>query len=431
MSEEKAHAKFAPSSASRWLACPGSIMLSEHAPPQKDSKYSLEGTKAHTLLEDVLKEFLKPKGNPYTLIRKLRKSFDDQVMLDHVVNTFETIKKIIPHEGCEVLSETKSKCDFIHAEFGGTADAVIVEEMGRLYVIDFKYGAGVAVDAHDNEQMASYALGIAHKYKFNFIDCEMIIIQPRAEHRDGPVRSWVLTMEGLMSWEAKFRAGIEAALDPIDPQLIPGTGRGPDNHCHWCPAKPICPAVSTGALARARAEFSPIEGAKFPKIEGIQIAHLGPTLEALDALEIWAEGVREHAVQVLERGEKIDGWELVPTRAQRKWKDETKTTRDARQCFGPKAFETSLLSPARMEKVPKIGKGWVDARTVEVSSGMKLARITERHESPLFPAIQIEATVGREQPKKKGGVMAKKKTKRKATKPRATKKKTSKKTKRK
>lgn len=424
MSEEPAHKKFSPSSAKRWLACPGSIQLSEHAPPQKDSVYSREGTKAHTLLEDVLKEFLKPKRNPYTLIRKLRKSFDDQVMLDHVVNTFETIKKIIPHESCEVLSETKSKCDFIHEEFGGTADAVIVEFMGRLYVFDFKYGAGIAVEAHNNEQMVSYALGIAKKYNFDFIDCEMIIIQPRAEHRDGPVRSWVLTMDELAAWEPIFRKGIDAALDPIDPQLIPGTGNGPSNHCHWCPAKPICPAISTKALARARAEFSPIEGVVLPKIEGIQIAHLGPTLDALEALDIWAAGVREHAVQVLESGEKIVGWELVPTRAQRVWKDEAKTIREANREFGPRAFKNELLSPAQLEKQKGL-EGWVAARTVSVSSGMKLA--PARDEPALFPAIQLTADVGREKPKKKGGVMAKKKTKRKATKPRAKTKKTSKK----
>lgn len=419
--EEPAHARFSPSAAKRWLACPGSIALSESAPPQPESKYAKEGTEAHTILENILKAHLTPGGNPYIAIRELRKNYSDQTMVEHVVNTFETIKTLIPHNNCEVLSETKSKCDFIHAEFGGTADAVIMEPFGRLTVVDFKYGAGVAVEAHNNEQMASYALGIAHKYGFDFTDCEMVIIQPRAEHRDGPVRSWRISIEELKSWETKFRSGIEAALDPINPKLIAG------DHCRWCPAKPICPEVSTRALARARVEFSPIEGElKLPKISGIQVPHLGPTLDALERLEVWGEAVREHAVHVLERGEKIEGWVLTDKRANRKWNHEVQCATQAKKLFGAKVFETKLLSPAKLEeRFPRATK-WVKDHTVSVSSGVTLAR------EPIYKQVHFSPIVDEVTPKlRKGGSMPKKKPKRAAiTKKRAPKKKTTKKRKR-
>ena len=48
-----AHSTFSASAASRWLACPGSIVLS-HGLPDSSSKYSAAGTVAHGLLEAYL-----------------------------------------------------------------------------------------------------------------------------------------------------------------------------------------------------------------------------------------------------------------------------------------------------------------------------------------------------------------------------------------
>lgn len=42
------HAKLSPSSAHRWIACPGSVWLSEDA-PKTTSAYAEEGTKAHEI----------------------------------------------------------------------------------------------------------------------------------------------------------------------------------------------------------------------------------------------------------------------------------------------------------------------------------------------------------------------------------------------
>ena len=47
------HAKFSPSGASRWLACPGSVALEAEC-PDTSSAYAEEGTYAHTILERVL-----------------------------------------------------------------------------------------------------------------------------------------------------------------------------------------------------------------------------------------------------------------------------------------------------------------------------------------------------------------------------------------
>ena len=52
---ERAHARLSPSSAKRWLMCPGSVKLSE-AYPDTTSSYASEGTAAHELAEKCLRE---------------------------------------------------------------------------------------------------------------------------------------------------------------------------------------------------------------------------------------------------------------------------------------------------------------------------------------------------------------------------------------
>ena len=48
------HAKLSPSGSARWLSCPGSVWLSEQAPPQKSTAAADEGTDAHDWAAKVL-----------------------------------------------------------------------------------------------------------------------------------------------------------------------------------------------------------------------------------------------------------------------------------------------------------------------------------------------------------------------------------------
>ena len=62
----------------------------------------------------------------------------------------------------------------LHPALGGTADAVLVDG-NHLHVIDLKTGR-VAVDAEDNKQLLTYALGAMRQLKApNTIECTMHI----------------------------------------------------------------------------------------------------------------------------------------------------------------------------------------------------------------------------------------------------------------
>lgn len=54
-----AHAKLSPSSAERWMSCPGSVALNE-GKEDRGSSYAAEGTAAHELAEKILRGIQQP-----------------------------------------------------------------------------------------------------------------------------------------------------------------------------------------------------------------------------------------------------------------------------------------------------------------------------------------------------------------------------------
>lgn len=363
---QKAHAKFSPSSAKRWLACPGSIRAIASAPPPPESKYAQEGTDAHACLEALAK-------NPEKLLSTadfLRRQYGEQMVV-HAEWALKEINRLRP-KGAELLVEEKSDLSFIHPEFWGTADISIVEHFGVLKVLDYKYGAGIAVevmeDGEANPQLAAYALGIAHKHGYDFEAVELGVIQPRVEHPDGKVRTVSLTVEELMAWANTFRRGIELALKKNAPFKA-------GDHCRFCPAAVTCPVLSTQSLEQAKVELTPT-GLKVPKVTRLKPEEIALTLTALKRLDVWASEVRKHAFHLLERGESLPGWKLVEKRGTRRWADPEAAAQLAAATFGEKAFtKPELLSPAQVEKqVGKKAARFVADHTEMVSSGLTMAQ---------------------------------------------------------
>src|SRR3546814_16725691 len=78
---------------------------------------------------------------------------------------------------------------------------------------------------------------------------ERVIVQPRAPHRDGPVRRWETTGMELLDWAVELVDAAKRTARP-DAPLNPG------EWCKFCPAAPTCPALRQKALDVAKAEFA-------------------------------------------------------------------------------------------------------------------------------------------------------------------------------
>lgn len=255
MSEPKAHAKYAASNSKQWLACPGSIKLSEQAPKKDDTKASAEGTIAHELMEfalnantkDVVAFFENDEKYPLEM-REHVQGFVDFVRSE--------MNKIGPH--AELLVEERVYLDGVITDEGeedeeakafGTVDVAIIEPYGVLHIIDFKYGTGY-VDHNDNPQMIYYGLGLAHKLQYDIEALKTTIYQPRAyaPGSDKAARTAEYSVGVLKDWKYTFYEGIKACEED-EPKLNSG------DHCFFCPAKIICPEITKKSMERAKLKF--------------------------------------------------------------------------------------------------------------------------------------------------------------------------------
>ena len=222
-----AHAKLSPSGSARWLACPGSIWLTEKAPKQQSSAAADEGTDAH---EWAAKMLLGDDGfdNPYSGI-------------EMYVNR---VRAAAERKGAQLWIEKRV---YVTDEIHGTPDAV-VSHKSQLDVFDLKYGYN-KVQAMYNTQLIIYAAGAIKTYGLNPRKVVLHIVQPRA----GGIRSAALPRK-------TFDALVNTILTAADALLKnPDAPRKAGDHCQYCPAATICPERKAEARLAAEIAFQPVQ----------------------------------------------------------------------------------------------------------------------------------------------------------------------------
>lgn len=295
----------------------------------------------------------------------------------------------------ELLVEQRFHLHELHSDLFGTSDAIVWQPgIERLSVIDLKYGAGVPVEVEDNPQLQYYALGalLANK-QWKPREVEVVIVQPRCPHPDGPVRAQVLQVVDLLDFAADLVEAVKrtelasSQFDLIGPGLGQVTKEGwahahlsAGDHCRFCPAAAICPAQKNKAQQLAKQAFAP--GLPY------DAQQLAETLEWLPVLEAWIKNTREFAYAEAEKGHDIPRHKLVEKRATRKWRSESEAAAVIVPIIGADAaFEHKLMSPATMEKcLPKDQRKILDDLCIKESSGHTLV-----HESDKREAIKVDA----------------------------------------
>jgi hypothetical protein len=290
---DTAHASLGPSSAERWMNCPGSVVLSEGM-PNKSSLHADEGTRAHEVAETLLRGET-PEG---TVSVEMMENV--MVYVDHVIELADDSNML--HVEVRVKATDA---------IWGTADAIVWNKAtSTLYVRDLKYGAGVGVEVVGNLQLKIYALAALLTMGYPARSVDVGIVQPRKPHADGPIRSIVFDAIDLMDFHADLldaEARVAAARkDPVA-HLKP-TEKG----CHWCKAAPKCPAIRSRAQSVAKIAFAPQQPYD-PKA-------LADVLDFIPILEGWIKNTREFAYAEAEKGHTPPNYKLVDKVATRKWK---------------------------------------------------------------------------------------------------------------
>lgn len=365
------HSKLGASSYERWGSCPGSVRLVTGLKPTT-SVYAAEGTVAH----DVAAACLKQRLSPSQFIGEKRECEGHEIeVTEEMAEAVSVYLLAIRGDYAEFSErptqwvEHKFHLKDIHPDLFGTADCVMYYA-GRkwLRVYDYKHGAGVAVDVNNNKQLRYYALGALLSSGMPASTVEIVIVQPRRPHPDGPVRRFQLPAMELLDFAADLLDAVHAT-EAADAPLNPG------EHCRWCPAAGICPKLKAQANDTARHEFAPSLSYD-PK-------ELAETLDRLPVLEAWIESVRQFAYGEALHGRLPPNYKLVEKRATRKWIDEH-TAEIELQKLG--LAESDVFAPRKMQSPAQIEKRLGKQKTAlaplvqAVSGGMTLVHNSDSRE---------------------------------------------------
>ena len=339
------HSSVGASSCERWWNCPGSVRLISTLPPQEASEYAEEGTKLHAVVAYALMHKLEAWEAAQQMIgSKEYAGICDSVSMedtDHCQTCIDVVlEDLAKYPGAKLEIEKQFQLTSIHPDARGTNDANIAVFLKKLIVYDYKFGRGVSVEVEENKQMMYYGLGANQEGDYDQI--ELVVIQPRAIHRDGPVRRWSLHRSDLLGFGAELKLRIEAT-QTTNAELKCG------DHCqkYFCPALAVCPAVKqmVGEVAIGVFDEPKVE---LPKAEELKPSDLKRVLDSLPIIDAFIKAVEAHALNILNNGGCIEGYKLVRKKSNRQWKDEEVVKKK-----WPKlAVEVveKIKSPAQVEK---------------------------------------------------------------------------------
>jgi len=381
------HALLAPSSASTWVKCPGSVILRATGGIETGSPEAEDGQAAHHLCE-ITAQAISDNGADMELAYAGADSCVGTSAPNGVIITqemAEAAKLYVDvlneyhafHANALNLEEHLDVPD-IHQECNGTPDAnwAYNETDGTLHLVvaDFKFGHGI-VEAFENWQMMCYASGLLTKYgidgyKDQHTKVTMIIVQPRSFHAEGPVRKWEVTASDLRGYFNQLRSAADEALGN-DPTVKSGL------QCRYCLGRHACESARQAAVKAVEI----LNVATPTPLTNEALAVELPALDnAMKQLQYRRDALLEEAENRIGQGQNIPGLARQPIKGQRKWDGELKSVLALGKMVGADLQkDPEPVTPAEAERrLKKRGLSAKDAAamvapmTTRPSSGFKV-----------------------------------------------------------
>lgn len=369
------HSIFAPSSASMWLHCSGSLLAGIEAVDDagEDAAY---GTVAHHVAETWQKEKRRPAhliGTTMTVPAggtNWRIKIDD-TMLHHVQRFIEWCDEV---PGDHYYEQRVDLTELMPIPGqGGTADHFACE-VGKLTITDLKMGTGVRVYAEKNPQAMLYAAGVFLEWDwiYRFEKIVIRICQPRLD----VFEIYECSREELQDFMAFARVRAFLAWTPDAP-------RSPSpKACKWCKVKATCaarlnelediadqtfgdlgeddrpePTYDAKALEKPgkalMAASEVVRAMPTTPIKPLSTAALAYTLTFRKHVEDWFKAIEKLLLERAESGEAIRYFKLTDGRTTFKWKDPDAAVNQLTEEYGIAEDE---LRPRTMISVAKVRK---------------------------------------------------------------------------
>jgi hypothetical protein len=332
------HSPLGPSSAERWLTCPGSVKATEGM-ADTTSDYAAEGTFAHYISELAREE--RQSASHYFGKKSADGKFEcDKEMVEAVqyflnyVEQFESEEELIEAQVCYDA--------WVDGGFG-TLDAGLLND-GTAIIIDLKYGKGIQIYAEDNPQLKLYALGLfqEHGMLYDFKKFKLAICQPRLDWID----EFEISIEDLLTWANEI---VEPAADLALTDDAPFKA---GKHCQWCKIKGTCQTryeMVTDALVDELQEITS------PNEMGEE--ELGSAMSLVPEILKWCVDVTTSVESLVSQGKAIIGadglaFKMVEGRSNRCWRDaaEAEKAMRAHKIKVAEMFTKKLITSPAFEK---------------------------------------------------------------------------------
>lgn len=361
------------SSTKRWLSCVGSAIICGGEISTTD-EFAAEGTAAHTLLEYCLRFDGDPTdsvGSTIVVDEGPDERYEVEVtkeMADAVAVAIDWIKENL---SANFVAEKKMTGAAIGLpQWTGHVDVSDYVEAARmLTVVDFKYGAGVAVKAYENKQGLSYAaMSMPHVGPVETV--RIVIIQPR---RQNPFES-----ETADVWETDFGRIVSHIQEVSETSRVidwlkdnPEHAKDrltPGDHCQFCPALLKCPAIHEPVREVAASGFDDV--GFLLSLTPDEVAYWYANKKRVTK---WLGVLSDRARQLADAG-KLPGYKLVQALENRSWIDEPKAY-EALVAAGIDPDDLNVVTPDKLRSPSQTEK-------LELPEGMRrkdLAELVKQH----------------------------------------------------
>jgi hypothetical protein len=344
------------------------------------------GTACHDLCERCLNQDRTPDSFMGTkiLVEATEFTVDDD-MVECAATYLDYIDARI-RDGFEMIGvEIKFDLASLGArmETGGTSDCIIYHPvLEELEIIDLKTGKGVLVEVEGNAQARLYTIGAVTLFpRLKVKNFRSTIVQPRVAHRDGRIRSELVSTVDMLEWTIELVEGINRAQDAVEGfHAAIGKSDAMDrwtdefltagDWCTYCKAAGGCPKLRKLAMQASGADRSSgVTRFKSNALADNAPAAVERDLDMIPLLEEWISGRRALAHKMAEDGHKFDHHQLVEKIGNRRFAVNGNTDPGAvakailsRMMLSNEQLfeEPKLRSPASMEKA--IGKKTVADR---------------------------------------------------------------------
>ena len=328
---EIVHSRWGASGFSRIAACRGSLRQSRYCENSTNPAAEL-GTSAHELGEYCL-------GLGFNAFDCLGLTFNGNEVDAAMADAVQLYVAFIRNIGSNPMIETRVTISSISPEIFGTSDCIFI--IGdTLHVYDYKHGYGV-VEIENNYQAVFYALGALDTFQLwgKIKNIRTGIIQPRADHVDGNIRTKDYTIDEMHQWLNHFKEIVNSASNP-DAPLNAG------EHCTYCLASGDCrPRIErTMKLAFGEKPFDKLNEDEIV----IMLKEIGAIKRNLSKIEM-------RALELARNGKKIEGYKLVNTISRAVCEDEKGFIEAVIEDGVPseKMFQQKLISMTNAKKIVK------------------------------------------------------------------------------